>query len=62
MRDEIRYWALMRSVARDEAVSAGGAATDRSFMHFRPEIALQILASVEVHLFQQMDDTKFHSV
>ena len=52
MRDEIRFLTFVRPVARHEAVSAGDAATDRSFMHFRSEVALQILASVEVHVLQ----------
>lgn len=51
MCNEIRLWALMRPVARNEAVSTGGAAADRPLVHFRPEVALQILASVEVHMF-----------
>lgn len=52
MRDEICFRALMRPVARHEAVSAGNAATDRTFVNFRTEVALQILASVQVHIFQ----------
>lgn len=52
VRDEICFRALMRpvAVARNKAVSAGSAAADRSFVRFRSEVALQILASVEVHM------------
>lgn len=50
VRDEICFGALMRRVARHETVSDGRTATDRSFMNFRPEVSLQILASIEVHV------------
>jgi hypothetical protein len=50
MSNEIRLRALMRPVARYEALSAGGAAANRSLVNLRPEVALQILASVKVHV------------
>jgi len=50
MRDEICFRAFICPVARYETVAAGGTAADRSFMCPRPEVALQILASVEVHM------------
>jgi hypothetical protein len=51
MRDEICFRALVRPVAGNEAVSASGAAADRPLVSFRPEVTLQILASVKVHVF-----------
>ena len=50
VRDEIRFRALMHPVASNKAVSAGSAAADRPLMRFRSEVALEILASVEVHV------------